>query len=1067
MNAERWARLDALFQEAIARPAEERAAFIAAASSDDAEVRAELTRLLAAHEAADRFLGSPALAAAWSWTQAQEDETDGLATGRVIGAYRLLHEIGRGGMGVVHLAERADGQYERRVAVKLIRRGMDSDVVLRRFLAERQILASLEHPNIAHLLDGGTTDDGRPYFVMEYVQGEPIDVYARSRALTIPERLQLFLQVCDAVSHAHAQRIIHRDIKPANMLVTAEGVPKLLDFGIARVLEPELNAPTLALTGWRLLTPEYASPEQIDGRSATVASDVYSLGVVLYELLAGCSPYGATHDAPLAVAQAVRTTIPKRPSAALLESQGDSPSARGSAERSDAQLRAPGASATRSLARQLRGDLDTIVLTALRKDAERRYPSVELFAADIRRHLAGVPVLARPDTWRYRAGKFVRRNRAAVISTALTFLALTTLAGAAWIATGDARADVSLIAAGQLAPRDRIVVADFFDRAGDSGLASAITDAFRTDFAQSNIVRGLTLPQLRAALVRMQHAPNAVLNDSLARELAVREGAKAVVLGNIAKVGSAYTINVHLVGVERGEALSSVRETARDSTQLIAAVDRASETLRRQIGESLRAVRATPSLEQVTTASLPALRAYTEGYRRFVAGDRTGALPLLEQAVALDTAFAMAYRTIALIYEALAEPGRSHEALQRSMSHLERMPYLERQFLIAGNAYTNGDNQTTIATYHDVLESYPTYVPALNNLALAHRALREFAVAESLWHRAIALDSTISVLYYGLHTVEVLQGRFVESARTLELIGRRFPNDDLLDIVRVQDAAARQDWEEAERQATANLASFQRDSLEAVDAQEALAGIVMTRGRLLEAERLWRRQLVVAEAAGSWSRHLLAAQQLTALELRFRLRPDRARALMDSILAEHPPDEMLPGDRSYDMLARFYAEAGDISRARSFLSAAERLDDGSPGSSAGAERNWTLGVLALAEGRIADAKLALERTADTHDCPICALPDLARAHEADGNMEAALAMYERYVDTPWLWRYTPDARHMGRVLMSRGELYERSGDHTRAREAYAELLRLWAGAEGEALVTAEAIRRRMGPTDAR
>jgi len=425
MSAERLERLADLFDVAAGLDPSARASYLADACRDDPALQREVERLLAAHERAPGFIDSPPI------LPDRLTEVEALAPGRRIGAYRVVREIGRGGMGAVYLGERADGQFDQQVAIKLIKRGMDTTLVLGRFRAERQILASLDHPNIAHLLDGGTTEDGLPYFVMEHIDGKPIDEYADEQRLSIEERLALFLEVCRAVSYAHQRLVVHRDIKPLNILVTTAGVPKLLDFGIAKVLNADADDVPATLTGFRLLTPEYASPEQIEGGQATTASDVYSLGVVLYELLTGRSPYRPRSHAPQDVAESVRTTEPERPSAAVA-TRPEPVEGRRRVLATD-RAAATRAASTGRLQRRLRGDLDVIVLTALRKEPSRRYQSVEQLAADVRRHLAGLPVRARPDTFRYRAGKFVRRNRVGVVAAALVSLALVGgTVGTAW-----------------------------------------------------------------------------------------------------------------------------------------------------------------------------------------------------------------------------------------------------------------------------------------------------------------------------------------------------------------------------------------------------------------------------------------------------------------------------------------------------------------------------------------------------------------------------------------------------------------------------------------------------------
>ncbi|HSQ33261.1 MAG TPA: BTAD domain-containing putative transcriptional regulator, partial [Gemmatimonadaceae bacterium] len=639
------------------------------------------------------------------------------------------------------------------------------------------------------------------------------------------------------------------------------------------------------------------------------------------------------------------------------------------------------------------------------------------------------------------------RRSARPYAVAFILLLLVALGGFAALRYRGERRDVpSLVASGALAARDRIVVGDFADGVGDTSLAAAITQAMRVDLSQSPFVRVLSPTQLRSSLVRMQRSADLAIDDSLAREIALREGAKAYVTGAVAKVGSAFTVTAQLVSADRGEVLAAVRETAADSTQLIAAVDRTSRALRYRIGESLRELRDAPALSQVTTASLPALRAYTRGYGLFLNGHRSEALPYLQDAVALDTGFATAYRAIATIYASTDEPGRSAVAGQHAMANGNRLPFRERQFLIAGHAYASGDYETAIRTYEQYLQRYPHEAPALSNMALAYRDWRKYAPAESLYREAIKADSSIAVIYYGLHSVLAYQGKFAESRHTLDEIARRYPGDGLLTTVEVQDAAARQDWDEAERRSEGNIASMQGDTLRLVDAFEQMAGIVETQGRLAEAERAWRTQLRLSAASRSSARHIYGISQLALIELRYRRRPDRARAMMDSALASTPLDSILPGDRPYYELARFYAAVGDVARARTLLARATE-NDRALGQARPAEESWGRGVIAIAASEPREAESELRQASDTHICPICPLPDLARAYEVVGKPEAALLTYERYANTPWLWRYETDASELWLALNRMGELYAKLGDNEKAAAAYARLARLWRRAD--------------------
>ncbi len=439
MNPERRRRVELLFEGALELPPDERQAWLETACRGDDDLRGEVEALLSAHAREQGILERPDPAAAGAWIAAGVDLAGPHRPGpetrfeprvdRPVGPYRLLRELGHGGMGTVYLAERADGQFRRRVAIKIIRSGPYTLDLHRRFLAERQILAALDHAHIGRLLDGGFTEDGRPYLVMEFIEGLPIDEHCDRHRLGIDDRLRLFCTAARAVQHAHRNLIVHRDLKPSNILVTADGTPKLLDFGVAKILGPAaaLGAPPTR-TGLLPMTPEYASPEQVRGDPVTTGTDVYSLGIILYELLCGHRPYGLTTGSPKEIVEAVCERDPPRPS--LRVSRATRLRTPDGKERRIEPEGIAGARATTvdRLARRIQGDLDAIVMTALRKEPSRRYASPEALAQDIENHLQGLPVAAhRGGRW-YRARKFLRRHR--IEASAAAAVAVSLLVGA-------------------------------------------------------------------------------------------------------------------------------------------------------------------------------------------------------------------------------------------------------------------------------------------------------------------------------------------------------------------------------------------------------------------------------------------------------------------------------------------------------------------------------------------------------------------------------------------------------------------------------------------------------------
>jgi eukaryotic-like serine/threonine-protein kinase len=545
---ERRIRIERLFEAALDLAPAQRSEWLSAAAAGDDELRAEVEALLSAHALEHGMLDRPIARLGGM--------IDAPAHDRHIGAYRVIRELGRGGMGVVYLAERDDGQFRRRVALKLLRNSPDADELHRRFVAERQILASLDHPNIALLLDGGVSDGRLPYLVMEYVDGLPITVYCDRHRLPVTERLRLFLSVCAAVHHAHQNLIIHRDLKPSNIMVTASGQVKLLDFGIAKLLNPALGGldQPVTRTEFRVMTPEYASPEQVRGDTLTTASDVYALGVVLYELLTGHPPYRLTRGSPKEVADIVCEREPELPSSRVAREQVVT------REDGTVQLVTPEAvGASRELTPErlrgtLKGDLDAIVMMTLRKEPGRRYGSAEVLAADIQRYLDGLPISAHRGNRRYRAAKFIRRHQVEVMATVLVGASLVLGTGlASWQASAAKKErDRAASALSQAKEVTEFLLELFQAGDADSGIAGA--DVTARDLLQRGVVRADELgehPVVQARLLdvmgQMQYSLG---NYSEARGLLERAAAIRRTLPGANEMDLAETL-IHLSWIHR------------------------------------------------------------------------------------------------------------------------------------------------------------------------------------------------------------------------------------------------------------------------------------------------------------------------------------------------------------------------------------------------------------------------------------------------------------------------------------------------------------------------------------
>jgi serine/threonine protein kinase len=619
MDPRFFERAEEIFHHAAMLPPVERARVLDDACDGDAALRAEVESLLAVADRSPSYLDRSPLEAS------EEREEPGLSLPHRLGAYQLIRQIGRGGMGAVY--EAMQDATDRRVAIKLIRPPLSSALFVRRFHLEQRILAGLEHPGIARLYDASTTDAGLPYLVMEFVDGANLLAYCSERHLGIPDRLQLFERVCAAVQYAHQHLVVHRDLKPSNILVSRDGEPKLLDFGIAKLLHAEADAVDrgATLTGQRLMTPEYASPEQIRGDPVTTAADVYALGVILYELLTGRRLYRLTTRQPHEIERAVLEQAPTKPSTAVL---------RATQERADAA--ATPLPAPRRWAAALRGDLDNIVLRALAKDPAGRYTSAEELADDLRRHRAGLPVRARPDSVAYRARKFVARHRWAVGAAAAVAAALVAALVVTLNAAAEARRERDL-AARRFADVRQLANVFLFD----------VEQRIR-DLAGATTARELLVTTGLSYLDRL--AADAGDDPTLLRELAngydrlgdVQGGLLQSNLGQsdaaLQSYRKASTLRQRLSGMEAALDAPAIREIARGESKLAQALVRVG-LLKEAVAHSGRAVQllasAPASGDAANDTRERAETLVNHGFFQAASGEMTTAVATLRDAVAL------------------------------------------------------------------------------------------------------------------------------------------------------------------------------------------------------------------------------------------------------------------------------------------------------------------------------------------------------------------------------------------------------------------------------------------------
>jgi serine/threonine protein kinase/tetratricopeptide (TPR) repeat protein/TolB-like protein len=684
LTPQRWQRIKEVFADAQERNPAERSSFLKEVCASDESLRSEVESLLAAAE--NEAAGDASAAAS-----AESSRLNDAMIGRRIGAYKIIQRIGRGGMATVYLASRADEQYEKQVAFKILLPELGSEELLRRFRNERQTLAKLDHPNIVKLLDGGSTEEGLPYLVMDYVQGVPIDKYCDNRKLSTEERLRLFCQICAAVQCAHENLIVHRDLKPSNILITEDGSPKLLDFGISKVLKPHNGSPvTQTLT--RRMTPAYASPEQVKGEAVTPATDIYSLGVVLYELLTGHRPYKLKHQTPAEVERAICEQEPEKPSTAVNRVETEDLPDGTTVCKTPEVVSASRGGQPEKLRRRLSGDLDNIVLMALQKEPHRRYVSVEEFSQDIEHNLQHRPIRARRSTLAYRSSKFVGRHKTEVIAVAMMIVVLLAAVGyTVWEerrATGRARAElVSQRSRG----RRSVAVLGFKNlsaRADTAWLSTALSEMLTTELAAGGKLR--TIPGESVAQTRLNLSlPE---TDSLSTETLQRVyrnlGSDFVVLGSYLDLNDpsrSVRLDLRVQDAALGETVASLAETGNEAA-LPDLVMRAGAALRGRLGIPGISSAETANVQAILPANPEATRLYAEGLAKLRLFDALGAREILQHAVIADPNFALAHSALADAWTALGYTDKAKEEAKKALD-LSGNLLREQGLWIEGHSY--------------------------------------------------------------------------------------------------------------------------------------------------------------------------------------------------------------------------------------------------------------------------------------------------------------------------------------------------------------------------------------------
>jgi tRNA A-37 threonylcarbamoyl transferase component Bud32/tetratricopeptide (TPR) repeat protein len=1028
--------------------------------------------------------------------------------------YTFERELGGGGMSRVFAAE--ETRLRRKVVVKVLSPELAAGVSADRFEREIQTAASLQQANIVPVLTVGDTA-GLPYYTMPFVEGESLRAHLMKHgALPIAEVIGIARDVTKALQYAHEHGVVHRDIKPDNVLLSG-GTAVVTDFGIAKAISAARtgHGATLTQLGTSIGTPAYMAPEQAAGDpDIDQRADLYALGCMIYELLAGRPPF--VDRTPQRVLAAHMGEHPQP----IAELRPDTPAAlselvMGCLEK-DAQARPPSAAhVLRVLESATSGGSMTSLPPILLGGRGMFSRALGLYAAAF----VVVAVLARaaivaiglPD-WVFPGALIVMAlglpvilftgyvhrvaQRVATATPTLTPRgtvvpsvpqgAMATLAVKAsphvswrrtWLggalavgafivliggfmllrALGIGPAG-SLLAAGKLEARDRLIVTDFRVGGADSALGAVVSEAVRAQLGQSDLISILSPSAVAGTLRRMERPPTTRVDLALAREIAQREGVKAVVDGDVTPLGGGYVLALRLVTADSGAELASYHETTDGPKDLLPTLDKLARRLRGKMGESLRSVQAATPLEQATTPSLEALKKYAEGTRaNDVENDWAKAIPPLEDAVRIDTAFAEAWRKLGIAYFNATMPrDRQDSAFAHAYRFRSKLPEQQKLRIVADFANGPGrDRGRGIAAEEEIVRRFPDATGVYNNLALDLGSRREYARAETLFLRSIALDSSSALPFGNLVRLQLDLGKVDEAAASIANERRRFGNiagTELIDAPllyargRVDSAAAV--W----RRGRASLVARPR-----VGAPRGLAALALRRGRIGESVRLLGEARVEDAAQGARGSSFADSVTISLIDAWFDTDRQRAVQRLDALLAQTQLRSLPVDDREYFRIASVYAIAGRPDRARALLAQFDaEVKDTTLRRWFEPDRHRALAEIALAERRPRDAigefrQGDLRPDGPVEGCPICIYVALGRAFDQAGMADSAIVMLERYLSTPWWNRFSlqADAMNLAAVYKRLGELYEERGDRAKAASYAAKFVDLWKDADPE------------------